>query len=80
MKSNQKSSRQKGFFAAQAFALQSWQNLGWNYFALTRIALGMQKLPMPCSRTAHHRSARFRPKLLCRHIGEARRLVISKKY
>jgi hypothetical protein len=32
-KSNQKRSQQIGFFAAQAFALQSGQNLGCNLFA-----------------------------------------------
>ncbi|MDN3582860.1 hypothetical protein [Mucilaginibacter flavus] len=30
------SSHQKCFFAAQAFALQNGQNLGWDYFALAR--------------------------------------------
>jgi hypothetical protein len=35
IKSNQKSSQQKCFFAAQAFALQNGQNRGWDYFALT---------------------------------------------
>ncbi|WP_290304629.1 hypothetical protein [Mucilaginibacter flavus] len=64
-KVTKKSSQQKGFFAAQAFSLQNGQNLGWNYFALALIVPHMQKLPMPCHRTAHHRSACFRPKLLC---------------
>jgi hypothetical protein len=35
IKSNQKSSQQKCFFALMASALQNRQNLGWNYFALT---------------------------------------------
>ncbi|GAA3976213.1 hypothetical protein GCM10022210_28630 [Mucilaginibacter dorajii] len=30
------SSQQKCFFALKAFALQNGQNLGWDYFALTR--------------------------------------------
>jgi hypothetical protein len=38
IKSNQKSSQQKCFFALKAFALQTGQNLGWNYFALTLLA------------------------------------------
>ncbi|HEY8781248.1 MAG TPA: hypothetical protein VIM16_06520 [Mucilaginibacter sp.] len=33
-KSNQKRSRQEGFFAAQAFTLQIRQNLGCNLFAV----------------------------------------------
>jgi hypothetical protein len=37
MKSNQKSSQQKCFFALKASALQNAQNLGWNYFALARL-------------------------------------------
>jgi hypothetical protein len=36
IQSNQKSSQQKCFFAALAFALQNGQNLGWNYFAPVR--------------------------------------------
>jgi hypothetical protein len=39
MKSNQKSSQQKCFFAHEAFALQIEQNLGRNYFAHARISL-----------------------------------------
>src|SRR5476651_172814 len=38
MKSNQKSSQQKCFFARKASALQIGQNLGRNYFAHTRIS------------------------------------------
>jgi len=37
-KRTKKSSQQKCFFAARAFALQNGQNLGWNYFALARIS------------------------------------------
>jgi hypothetical protein len=33
------SSQQRCFFARKAFALQNRQNLGWNYFALTLLAL-----------------------------------------
>ncbi|NHA04045.1 hypothetical protein G7092_09570 [Mucilaginibacter sp. HC2] len=36
MKSNQKSSQQRGFFALTALALQNGQNQGCNYFALLR--------------------------------------------
>jgi len=32
IKSNQKSSQAKGFFALLAFALQNGQNRGWNLF------------------------------------------------
>ncbi|WP_439699200.1 hypothetical protein ACFGVS_14940 [Mucilaginibacter sp. AW1-7] len=53
-------------FALGAFALQNGQNLGWNYFAPARFCpTHLQKLPMPCSRTAPHCFARFRPKLFC---------------
>jgi hypothetical protein len=64
-KVTKKSSQQKGFFAARAFALQNGQNLGWNYFAPELTPPPLQKLPMPCNRTGHHRFGRFRPKLLC---------------
>jgi hypothetical protein len=37
IKSNQKSSQQKCFFALKASALQNRQNLGWDYFALALI-------------------------------------------
>jgi len=37
-KVTKKSSQQKGFFAARAFALQNGQNRGWDYFALAHIA------------------------------------------
>jgi hypothetical protein len=48
IQSNQKSSQQKCFFTLGAFALQNGQNLGWNYFALARVA-PPQKLPMPAT-------------------------------
>ncbi|WP_419789000.1 hypothetical protein [Mucilaginibacter sp. FT3.2] len=64
-KGPKKSSQQKCFFAAQGLALQNGQNLGWDYFALTRQSPRMQKLPMPCHRTAPHCFARFRPKPFC---------------
>jgi hypothetical protein len=69
IKSNQKSSRQRCFFALKAFALQNGQNLGRDYFALTLISPAA-KTPMPYSRTAPHCFARFRPKLFCRQFGE----------
>jgi hypothetical protein len=37
-KGPKRSSQQKCFFALKASALQKRQNLGWNYFALTRFA------------------------------------------
>jgi len=46
IQSNQKSSHQKCFFAALAFALQNGQNLGWDYFAPGALSPTLQKLPM----------------------------------
>jgi hypothetical protein len=63
MKSNQKSSQQKCFFALRASALQNAQNLGWNYFAPATLAHYRQKLPMPRSRTI--------PALFCPFSPEA---------
>jgi hypothetical protein len=52
MKSNQKSSQQRGFFAAQAFALQIDQNHGLQLFAPNfRSPTLLQNLLCPCSRT-----------------------------
>jgi hypothetical protein len=67
IQSNQKSSRQKGFFAAQGFALQTGQNHGLESFAPLAFALALAsaKFPMPLPHSSHHRSARFRPKLFC---------------
>jgi hypothetical protein len=65
IQSNQKSSRQKGFFAAPAFAPQTRQNHGLESFAPLRslIALASAKFPMPLPRT--------RPPLFCPLSPEA---------
>jgi hypothetical protein len=54
IQSNQKSSRQKGFFAARAFAPQTGQNHGLESFALLAFASlssASAKFPMPLPRT-----------------------------
>ncbi|WP_299466953.1 hypothetical protein [Mucilaginibacter sp.] len=53
IQSNQKSSRQKGFSAVQAFALQTGQNHGLESFAPLRslVARASAKFPMPLPRT-----------------------------
>jgi hypothetical protein len=51
---------------AQAFALQTRQNHGLQLFCPAHTyPMLLQKLAMPYSRTGHHCSARFRPKLSC---------------
>jgi len=56
-------------------SLRSWPLLckaarttGCNYFAPLRSLISLRfskNLLCPCNRTAHHRSARFHPKLIC---------------
>jgi hypothetical protein len=82
IQSNQKSSRQKCFFAHRAFALQTGQNHGLESFALLAFA------PVPCfskisyarSAQTHHRSARFRPKLFCRQRRIRKILKITRQF
>ncbi|WEA00831.1 hypothetical protein [Mucilaginibacter sp. SJ] len=65
-KKNQKSSQQIGFFAAQAFALQTGQNHGLQLFCPASPALSpcfCKNLLCPCSRT--------RPPLFCPLSPEA---------
>ncbi|HEX8021583.1 hypothetical protein [Mucilaginibacter sp.] len=67
-KVSKKSSQQIGFFAHNAFTLQSGQNHGCNYFAPLR-----SRFPNASAKTCYalscaqglHCSARFRPKLTC---------------
>ena len=57
IESNQRSSHQRGFFAARAFALQSVSTLGLQYFCPASLALGLRfskNLLCPSSRTAQH--------------------------
>ena len=67
-KSNQKGLQQKGFFALKAFALQTGQNHGLQLFcpASPTLTPTSAKTCYALSIThTHHRSARFRPKLIC---------------
>ncbi|XHR96276.1 hypothetical protein ACFJIV_06260 [Mucilaginibacter sp. UC70_90] len=67
-KKNQKSSQQIGFFAAQAFALQTGQNHGLQLFCPASPALSpcfCKTCYAPAAAQGHHCSARFRPKLTC---------------
>jgi hypothetical protein len=68
IQSNQKSSRQKGFFASQGLCLQTGQNHGLESFAPLHSLLPSLQQNFLCLYRAqgHHRSARFRPKLFCR--------------
>jgi len=59
IQSNQKSTQQKGFFAAQASHAQSRKNCGLESFCFETLSVAdpaMQKFPMPCPA---HRPAVF---------------------
>jgi hypothetical protein len=52
---------------------------GWNIlpYYVRSLPYASAKFPMPLPPTTHHCSARFRPKLFCRHGEEKKILSIS---